>query len=65
MKIDGTTIADAEDLDLVTTMYNLMEYSWNYSKTTRSLLFYSKDEGTNFNADIANIKNFKPFMYKA
>ena len=28
-KIDGTTIDDAEDLDLV--MYNLIEYSSNYS----------------------------------
>ena len=33
-------------------MYNLIEYSSNYSETTRSLWFYSKDEVTNFNADI-------------
>ena len=27
--------------------------------------FYSKDETTNFNADIANDNNFKSFEYKA
>ena len=40
-------------------MYNLMEYSSNYSETTGSLWFYSKDEATNLNADIANNNNFK------
>ena len=30
-KIDGTAIDDAEDLDLVMPMYNLLEYSSNYS----------------------------------
>ena len=46
-------------------MYNLIEYSWNYSETTRSLWFYSKDEATDFDADIANNDNFKSFKYKA
>ena len=50
-KIDGTTIDDAEDLDLVMPLYNLLEYS---SRTTGSLWFYSKDKASNFNADIAN-----------
>ena len=45
-KIDGTTIDDAEDLDLTLAMYNLIEYSSNYSGTTGSLWFYSKDEIT-------------------
>ena len=45
-------------------MYNLIEYSSNYSKTTGSLWFYSKDEGTNFN-NIENIYNFKSFKYNA
>ena len=64
-KIDETTIGDAEDLDFVIPMYNLIEFSSNYSETTGSLLFYSKDEATNFNADIANDDNFKCFKYKA
>ena len=46
-------------------MYNLIEYSSNYSKTTGSLWFYSKDELTYFSADIANTDNFKSFMFKA
>ena len=45
-------------------MYNLREYSSNCSETTGSLWFFSKDEGTNFNADIANTNNFKSFKYK-
>ena len=36
-KIDWTTIDDAKDLDLVMPMYNLTEYSPNYSETTGSL----------------------------
>ena len=46
-------------------MYNLIEYSSNYSETTGSLWFYSKDEATDFNADIVNDNNFKSFKYKA
>ena len=63
-KIDGTTIDDAEDLDLVMPMYNLIGYSSNYFETTGSLWSYSKDEATNSNADIAN-NNFKSCEYKA
>ena len=40
-------------------MYNLTEYSSNYSETTGSLRFYSKDEATNFNPDISNTDDFK------
>ena len=48
-KVDRTAIYDAEDLDVVMPMYNLIEYSSNYSETTGSLWFYSKDEATSFN----------------
>ena len=64
-KIDGITIADGEDLDLVMPMYNLIKYSSNYSETTGSLWFYTKHEATNFNAGIANDNNFKCFKYKS
>ena len=64
-KINKTTIYDAENLDLVMAMYNQIEYSSNYSKTTGSSWFYSKDEGTHFNADIANTGDgFKSVKYK-
>ena len=46
-------------------IYNLIEYSSNYSEPTGSLRFYSKDEATNFNANIANIDDLKSFKYKA
>ena len=36
-KIDGTTLDNAKDLELVMAMYNLLEYSSNYSDTTGSL----------------------------
>ena len=63
-KIDETTIDDAEDLDLVLSMYSLIKYSSNYSKTTGSFWFYSNDEATNFNVDIANTGNFLSFKYE-
>ena len=44
--------------------YNLIEYSSSYSETTGRLGFYSKNEATNFNVDIANNNNLKSFEYK-
>ena len=52
-------IDDSEDLNLVITMYSLIEYSSNYSETTWSVWIYSKDEATKFNADIANDNTFE------
>ena len=46
-------------------LYNLIEFSSNYSETTGNLWFYSKDEAIDFKADIENTNNFKSFMYKA
>ena len=57
-------IDNTEYLDLVMPIHNLIGYSSNYSETTGSLWFYSKDEATNFHADIANTNNFKSFKYK-
>ena len=56
-KTDGTAIDDANDLDLIMPMYNLIEYRYssNYLETTGSLWFYSKDEATNFKAVLAII----------
>ena len=45
-------------------IYNFLEYKSNYSDTTRSLLFHSKDEATNFNNDIADTTDFKALKYK-
>ena len=46
-------------------MYNLIEYSSNYSETTGSIWFYSKDEATDFNINFENTDDFKSFNYKA
>ena len=46
-------------------MYNLIEHSSNHFETTGSLWFYSKDEATNFNNNIANTNNLKSFKFKA
>ena len=43
-KINGTKIDNAEDLDAVMPMYDLLEYSKNYKKTTGSLWNYYRDE---------------------
>ena len=45
-------------------MYNLIEYSSNYSETTGSLWFYSKGEAVDFDADLANFHKFKSSKYK-
>ena len=37
-KINGVQIDKAEDLDVVMPMYNLLDYSKNYRKTTGSLI---------------------------
>ena len=43
-KINGVKIDNAKDLDVVMPMYNLLEYSKNYKKTTGSLWNYYRDE---------------------
>ena len=43
-KINGIKIDNAEHLDVVMPMYNLLEYSKNYRKTTGSLWNYCRDE---------------------
>ena len=67
-KINGVLIESAEDLDIVMPMFNLLEYSKNYSKTSGSLWNYYRDEltdETNDNNDPnKNVINSKSFKYK-
>ena len=42
-EINNTQIDNAKDIDIVMPMYNLIEYSDNYAKTTGSLWRYYKD----------------------
>ena len=46
-KFNGIKIDNAEDLDDVMPMYNLLEYSKNYKKTTGSLWNYYRDQPSN------------------
>ena len=43
-RINGELIEDADDLDIVMPMYNLLEYSKNYRKFIGSLYNYYRDE---------------------
>ena len=59
-------IDNAKDLDVVMPMYNLIEYSKNYRKTTGSLWNYCRDElsndvngNNNLNKNVINSKSFK------
>ena len=45
-KINGILINNQEDLDVAMPMYNLLEYSKIYAKTTASLWNYYRDEPT-------------------
>ena len=48
LKINVVKISNAEDLDVVMPMYNLLQYSKNYKKTTGSLWNYYTDESSFF-----------------
>ena len=65
-KINNTLIEDAEDLDIVMSIYNSIEYSRNYRKTTGSLFSYYRDELNSGAVENINysIKNSKYFDYK-
>ena len=52
-RINNTQVDDAKCIDIIMLMYNLIEYSDNYSKTSRSLWQYCKDiSAVNDNGDI-------------
>ena len=53
-RINNELIEDADDLDIVMPMYNLLEYSKNYRKTIGSLYNCYRDELN----DDANLNNF-------
>ena len=67
-RINGELIEDADDLDIVMPMYNLLESSKNYRKTIGSLYNYYKDELTNNDNDNnfanRNVVNSEAFKYE-
>ena len=66
-KINGVKIDNAEDLDVVMPMYNLLEYSKSYKKTTGRLWNYYRDEANSSTDDDTithSILNSESFDYK-
>ena len=55
-RINNTDIDNAHNIDIVMSMYNLIKYSDNYSKTSGSLWQYYKDDP---NDNLANSESFK------
>ena len=66
-RINGELIEDADDLDIVMPMYNLLEYSKNHTRTIGWLYNYYRDELTNDNNNNfanRNAVNSNTFKYK-
>ena len=55
-EINNTQVDNAKDIDIVMPMYNLIEYSGNYAKTSEILWQYYRDEP---NDNLANSESFK------
>ena len=67
-KINGVKVDNAEDLDVVMPMYNLLEYSKNFRKTTGRLWNYYRDEpnsSTDNKTITHSILNSESFDYKS
>ena len=63
-EIDGTLVDEANFINIAMPMYNLIEYSDNYSDTSGSLWDFKRDEIVN-NANVTNDYNAPSFKYKA
>ena len=65
-KINNTLIDNAEDLNIVMPMYNLIGYSKNYRKTTVNIWNYYRDEPNSDAVGNINysVKNSKFFDYE-
>ena len=67
-KVNDVKTDNAEDSDVVMPMYNLLEYSINYIKTTGSLWKYYRDQPNSIigaNNITHSILNSESFDYKA
>ena len=63
-KINDVFVDEANHIYIAMPMYNLIEYSDNYSDTSGSLWQFKRDEVSNNNADLT-FDNFQSFKYKA
>ena len=62
-KVNEIFVNYADFINIAMSMYNLIEYSDNYSDTLGSLWAFKRDEVTN-NADVTNDDNAPSFEYK-
>ena len=56
-EINNTQIDNCKDIDIIMSMYNLIEYSDNYAKTSGSLWQYYRDETNDNVADSESLKS--------
>ena len=63
-EINETFIDETDFINIAMPMYNLIEYSVNYSSTSGSLWHFGRDEIIN-NADVTNDDNIPSFKHKA
>ena len=63
-EINDTFVDYADFINITMPMYNLIEYSDNYSDTSGSLWNFKRDEITN-NANVTNDDNAPSFKYKS
>ena len=65
--INDEHVDNADNLDIVTPMYNLIEYSDNYSDTSGSLWQFQRDEQNMNNGNPVNVTadGFSSFKYKS
>ena len=63
-EIDGTLVDEANVINITMPIYNLIEYSANYSDTSGSLWDFKRDEIDNI-VNVSNDDNAPSFKYKA
>ena len=63
-EIDGSLVDEITFINITMSMYNLIEYSDNYSDTSGSLWGFKRDDIVN-NANVTNDDNAPSFKYKA
>ena len=64
MEINDTFVDHKNFINITMPMYNLIEYSGNYSDTSGTLCVFKRDNVVN-NADVTNDDNAPSFEYKA
>ena len=64
-RINDEHVEEADNLDLIMPMYNLIEHSDNYQDSSASLYQYKRDETPNNNVNTITTDNSESFKYKS